>query len=273
MIAACLPRCWLLHGLSANGGVWTGWEYGGRWSAPDLPGHGAAPRLPSYSFDSIAAAVARGLDPDERVVVLGHSLGGVVGLALAGGSFGIDVHGVVALGVKVAWTDDELARAQALAAKPAATFATRGDAAARFLRVAGLEGLVDTDHPAVARGVAEDADGWRLTADPTTIGVGAPDMPALLAAAAAPVVLARGEHDPLQTTEQLRELDPAAVELRRPRPLRPAGRFRRRLGARPPTPRGMTSRQPPQAAAGPRGSTRARSAVSRRGPGERAGSS
>ena len=175
------PTLLLLHGLSANGGVWTGWEYGGRWSAPDLPGHGAAPRLPSYSFDSIAAAVARGLDPDERVVVLGHSLGGVVGLALAGGSFGIDVHGVVALGVKVAWTDDELARAQALAAKPAATFATRGDAAARFLRVAGLEGLVDTDHPAVARGVAEDADGWRLTADPTTIGVGAPDMPALLA--------------------------------------------------------------------------------------------
>jgi len=208
------PTLLLLHGLSANGGVWTGWEYGGRWSAPDLPGHGAAPRLPSYSFDSMAAAVARGLDPNERVVVLGHSLGGVVGLALAGGSSGVDVHGVVALGVKVAWTDDELARAQALAAKPPATFATRDDAAARFLRVAGLEGLVDTDHHAVARGIAEAPDGWRLTADPTAIGVGAPDMPALLAAAATPVVLARGEHDPLQTTEQLRELDPAAVELR-----------------------------------------------------------
>jgi alpha-beta hydrolase superfamily lysophospholipase len=53
--------------------------------------------------------VAASLDPGERVVVLGHSLGGVVGLALAAGSFGVDVQGVVALGVKVAWTDDERA--------------------------------------------------------------------------------------------------------------------------------------------------------------------
>jgi pimeloyl-ACP methyl ester carboxylesterase len=101
--------------LSANGGVWAeferllGRDWSGRWSAPDLPGHGAAPRLPHYSFDALASAVAASLDPGERVVVLGHSLGGVVGLALAAGSFGVDVQGVVALGVKVAWTDDERA--------------------------------------------------------------------------------------------------------------------------------------------------------------------
>ena len=141
------------------------------------------------------------------------SLGGVVGLALAGGRFGVDVRRVVALGVKVVWTEDELARAQALAARPPATFDSRADAAARFLRVSGLAGLVDADHPAVGRGIAAEADGWRLTADPATIGVGAPDMRALLAGAKAPVVLARGEHDGLQTTEQLREPDPHAVEL------------------------------------------------------------
>jgi pimeloyl-ACP methyl ester carboxylesterase len=39
-------------------------------------------------------------------------------------------------------------------------------------------------------------------------------MRGVLATANAPVVLARGEHDALQTTEQLHELDPAAVELR-----------------------------------------------------------
>ena len=38
-------------------------------------------------------------------------------------------------------------------------------------------------------------------------------MRGLLAAADAPLVLARGENDPLQTTAQLRELDPDAVEL------------------------------------------------------------
>jgi pimeloyl-ACP methyl ester carboxylesterase len=210
----------LLHGLSANGGVWAELEalleqeYDGRWSAPDLPGHGAAPRLPRYSFGSLAAAVAADLKPGEPVVVIGHSLGGVVGLELADGSHGFHVQGVVALGVKVAWTEDELARAQALAARPSTTFGSREEAAARFLRVAGLEGLVGHDHPAVAKGVARDGEGWRLTADPLTIGVGAPDMRGLLATANAPVVLARGEHDALQTTEQLHELDPAAVELR-----------------------------------------------------------
>jgi pimeloyl-ACP methyl ester carboxylesterase len=209
----------LLHGLGANRGVWTEFErvlereWDGRRLAPDLPGHGAAPCLGSYSFGSLASAVADSLEPAEPVVVLGHSLGGVVGLVLAAEESGVDVHGVVALGVKVAWTDDELARAQALAARPPVTFATREEAAARFLRVAGLEGLVDTDHPAVSRGIAEEAGGWRLAIDAATFGVGAPDMPALLAAAEAPVVLARGERDPLQTTAQLRALDPAAVEL------------------------------------------------------------
>jgi pimeloyl-ACP methyl ester carboxylesterase len=145
--------------------------------------------------------------------VIGHSLGGVVGLELANGTHGVDVRGVVALGVKVAWTDDELAKAQALAAKPPAAFASRDDAATRFLLVSGLTGLVTAEHPAVERGVANQGDTWRLTADPAAIGVGAPDMRGLLAAASAPVMLARGEFDPLQTTEQLRELDPGAVEL------------------------------------------------------------
>ena len=230
------PTLLLLHGLGANRGVWTDWErmlereYPGRWRAPDLPGHGAAPRLWRYSFDSLATAVAEGLEPGQPVVVVGHSLGGVVGLALAGGRFGVDVRRVVALGVKLVWTEDELARAQALAARPPATFDSRADAAARFLRVSGLDGLVDADHPAVGRGIAREADGWRLTADPATIGVGAPDMRALLAGAKAPVVLARGEHDGLQTTEQLRELDPHAVESRASATT-PRSRIRRRVGA------------------------------------------
>jgi pimeloyl-ACP methyl ester carboxylesterase len=112
------PTLLLLHGLSANGGVWAELEshlesdWDGRRSAPDLPGHGTAPRIPHYSFGSLAAAVAADLESGEPVVVIGHSLGGVVGLELAGGAYGVDVRGVVALGVKVAWTEDELANAR-----------------------------------------------------------------------------------------------------------------------------------------------------------------
>jgi len=79
--------------------------------------------------------------------------------------------------------------------------------------VSGLTGLVGTDHPAVERGITNEGSAWRLTADPATIGVGAPDLRRLLAGAKTEVVLARGEHDPLQTSEQLRELDPNAIEL------------------------------------------------------------
>lgn len=49
--------------------------------------------------------------------------------------------------------------------------------------------------------------------DPASFAVGRPDLPGLLAAARAPVVLARGEHDALVSTEQLAALVPAPVVL------------------------------------------------------------
>ena len=83
------PQLLLLHGLGATGDVWNGWRssldraWPGRWLAPDLPGHGGSPPLPAYTFDGLASAVAEVVDQDSPTVVLGHSLGGVVGLALA----------------------------------------------------------------------------------------------------------------------------------------------------------------------------------------------
>ncbi len=50
--------------------------------------------------------------------MLGHSLGGVVGLALAGGGSGMSVQAVIGLGIKVAWTGEELDRARAAAHRP-----------------------------------------------------------------------------------------------------------------------------------------------------------
>ena len=49
--------------------------------------------------------------------------------------------------------------------------------------------------------------------DPGAFAVGAPDMPQLLARCQAPVTLARGEHDPMNTDEQFARLGVPAVTL------------------------------------------------------------
>jgi pimeloyl-ACP methyl ester carboxylesterase len=206
------PLVLLLHGLGATADVWggVGAALGDRaWLAPDLPGHGGSPAPPEYTFAAVADAVAPLLDPAGTVVV-GHSFGGVVALHLAGRP---GVRGVVGVGIKVAWTPDELARAAALAQRPAPEFANRDEAVARHLRVAGLTGLLDPADPAVDAGVRPSGSGWRTALDPRAFGVGEPGVAGLVAAAAAPVILARGELDPLVSTAKLAELVPDPVVL------------------------------------------------------------
>jgi len=145
--------------------------------------------------------------------VLGHSLGGVVGLALASGRFTVPVRAVIGLGIKVAWTGEDLDRAQAAARRPPAWFTSRDEAAARYLRVSGLAGLLPADDPAVDAGLREQDGRWRLALDPGAFAVGAPDMAELIARSQAPVTLARGEHDPMNTDEQLARLGVPAVTL------------------------------------------------------------
>jgi pimeloyl-ACP methyl ester carboxylesterase len=212
------PLLVLLHGLGATGDVWNGWaallqrRWPGRWLAPDLPGHGGSAPLAGYTFDGLAAAVAELIPADVPTVVLGHSLGGVVGLALAARR-ATAVRGVVGLGIKVAWSDEDLHRAQALARRPRAWYPARDEAAARYLRVAGLDGLLAPDDPAVLAGLARQDDRWGLALDPAAFGVGRPDMPRLLAGCPAPLVLARGADDPMNTDEQLAALGVPAVTL------------------------------------------------------------
>ena len=202
----------LLHGLGATGGVWRG-QHG---VAPDLPGHGSAGWDAPYSFTRHAEAVLPLLGADP-VTVVGHSMGGVVGLVLA--AMAPDrVRLVVGLGIKVSWPPEDAARAEAMAVRPVATYDTRDEAVDRFLRVSGLAGLVAPDDPLVDEAVVDlsaagEGSGWRLAQDPRTFGVGVPDMAELLAAVACRVVLARGERDPMVTHEQLAALVPEPVTL------------------------------------------------------------
>jgi hypothetical protein len=65
----------------------------------------------------------------------------------------------------------------------------------------------------VDAGLREQDGRWRLSMDPLAFAVGAPDMPQLLARSQAPVTLARGKHDAMNTDEQLTRLGVPTVTL------------------------------------------------------------
>lgn len=56
----------------------------------------------------------------------------------------------------------------------------------------------------LSRGVVKVNDGWRLSQDPRTFAVAGAPFSTLTSSANARVVLARGEHDPMVSTEELR---------------------------------------------------------------------
>jgi pimeloyl-ACP methyl ester carboxylesterase len=216
------PRLILLHGLGATQGVWAPMlktaaeRWPGPVEAPDLRGHGHAPHADSYTLDAFAGDIAelvRERGDADGYAVLGHSMGGVVALALASGRFASPPLGALGLGVKVAWSDEERAGLAKRAATPAKVFATREEAVERYLKSAGLSGLVATDSDMALEGVAETEGGWRLACDPRTAEVGPPPMATLTADARAPIALACGEHDPMVNVDQLRAWDPKAEML------------------------------------------------------------
>jgi pimeloyl-ACP methyl ester carboxylesterase len=203
----------LLHGLGATGDVWHGVheqlaDGPCRWITPDLPGHGGSAELDRYTYGHMAAELAPLLDDEEQVVILGHSLGGVLGLTLASGWFGCAVDRVCGLGIKVAWSAAELSGAKAYSERPNKLYLGRTEAAERYLKVSGLGGLVEHDDRRVDHGLVGTPDGWRLSCDPLTFAVGRPDVPGLLAATQAEAVLAVGENDQMCSPEQMREVDP-----------------------------------------------------------------
>lgn len=213
------PVLALLHGLGANGAVWDGLKpflarhWRGKWLIPDFRGHGRSFHRAPYGMGIHAADVAALLQQDEELIIVGHSMGGAVGIALATGIFGVRVRRVVAFSVKVDWSDDDVSRAQAVAQAPCRMFATEAEAIERYLRVAGLKGIVAPDSAVAKRGICERQGQFRLAADPLTNALGTPDFTRIARAANAPLHLLCGERDNITRAESMRRLGAAVTEL------------------------------------------------------------
>jgi pimeloyl-ACP methyl ester carboxylesterase len=209
------PLLVLLHGQGANGAVFEplvqALAWPGRVVIPDLRGHGRSPHATHYGMAHHAADVADLFEPNTLVHVVGHSMGGAVALVLASGLFGVRVARVSAFGIKVNWTVDELAKAEGFATTPARWFASRAEAADRFIRVSGLAGYATPSDRVVDAGIVEQSGKWRLAADNATvraaIGPVAADM---VATARCPVRLFCGARDPMVTAGELAPLDAKA---------------------------------------------------------------
>jgi pimeloyl-ACP methyl ester carboxylesterase len=211
----------LVHGLAATARVWAPMleqaprRWPGRWIALDLRGHGGSASRDRYAIADYAEDVARLVENEVQagpITLLGHSLGGVVALALAEGTFGIYPAAVYGLGIKVAWSDTELARMAELSTRPTKSFASRDEAVVHYGRQSGL-GKLESDSPLAERGVLTGDGGWRTAVDMRAYAIAAPPMAEMIASAQCPVRLARGGTDPMVSLEQLRAFDKAALSI------------------------------------------------------------
>ena len=201
------PLLLLLHGLGATKEVWAPVmelleaRWPGAWIAPDFPGHGASSPCAHDSYGAYAAAIASLVPKDRKVIVMGHSLGGVVGMLLGSGLFGFQVSSVHALSVKVRWTAEEIARICEFSRTPAKYFDSKEEAVARYLRVSGLHGLVGETAPSAQAGVIAEGGRHRLAALPATNGVAGGDGDMVRSICKTPVFYATGGADPIAPAE------------------------------------------------------------------------
>jgi pimeloyl-ACP methyl ester carboxylesterase len=207
------PVVVFLHGSGASAAVWRPvlerLAAGGarhRWLAVDLPGHGRSEHSGDYSpggyADAVAGAVAARLGADAAartpLVVVGHSLGGLIGLALADPARGLHVASVVVIAMKVVWTEEELARRAAVAGRAPRVFPDERSATELFGRVSGMREAPFTDADR-ATGVTGTADGYRLSADPGITAAPpatADEIRAIRRRVTCPIVPICGDSDP-----------------------------------------------------------------------------
>jgi len=206
----------LLHGLGANSSVWSGLisradrEGNTRWAAPDLRGHGRSPYDGPYGYGMHAADIAALLEDEDPacVTVAGHSLGGVVAALLGGGLFGPPPSRIAALGVKLSWSTDEVDRARQVAGRPSRSFASQAEAIQRYLKVSGLEGLVDPASEEARLGSIGGEGGYGVAMDPRVFSAVGPSIVDIMGAVRVLMRLAAGSADPMVSADEMRRFDP-----------------------------------------------------------------
>lgn len=209
----------LLHGLGATGAVWRGVrdiieeKKLGRWIIPDMRGHGRSDWATSYGLGEHSNDMAELLRDHEKIIIVGHSMGGLIGLSMATGWFGLNIVGIVVIGTMINWNDGDTERLNALAEKPSRWFDTKDEAVERYLKVSGLYGVVSPDDPMIASGLRQDGGKYRLAADNATGTIGGPWMSMLMSVVECPIILAAGEHDPIVNAENYRPHDENAIAI------------------------------------------------------------
>ena len=124
----------MLHGLGATGDVWNDVRDQiekhklGRWIIPDMRGHGRSDWTKTYGLGEHSSDLADLARDRDKIIIVGHSMGGLVGLSLATGWFGINIIGMIVIGTIIKWSSDETERYSALAKKPIRWFNNRDQA-------------------------------------------------------------------------------------------------------------------------------------------------
>ncbi|MDH7799008.1 MULTISPECIES: alpha/beta hydrolase [unclassified Beijerinckia] len=205
------PLVVLVHGLNANGDIWqpliaaaTDWP--GRFLIPDLRGHGRSFHAAPYSYAGYAADVASLCLQNEEIIVVGHSLGGVIAVALATGWFGVTVRHAVAISVKTHWSADEITKLRSLANRDPRLFADRSEALDWYLKVSGLSGLTPSDSPLAASGIHQSQGGYRLASDQKIYAATGPAVEDFAGIAKAPIHWVAGTRDAMLSADDLRSV-------------------------------------------------------------------
>ena len=232
----------LLHGMGGNRRLWDGLvalvtEPGGAGPgsarsggagqganydiiAPDLAGHGQAPHLPAYGFDAHAHSILERVGGElagEPLWIIGHSLGGAVGITLASmdsQDTGLDVRGVVSVGMKTAWSARDVSLLHRVADKGVLWFDTCHQAAERYVTLNGLSGILAPDAAGALAGVTSVDDRWRFSGDPEAFRLSPTPIARYVAAMRSPLLLASGVDDAMSPPSSLEHLGGPVTALR-----------------------------------------------------------
>ncbi|MDN5913558.1 MAG: alpha/beta hydrolase [Pseudonocardia sp.] len=168
------PSLVVVHGGTAHAQWW--WPVAARFARdhrvvlPDLSGHGTSDHREEYSFDGWATelvAVIEKAVPGRPTTLVGHSIGGLVCLAVAASRPDL-VAGVITCDTLLTDPDAEpprVAGRHGAGPRPAPTYGSVGEARARFRTLPPQDGYADyvLDH-VVPHSLRQDGErwGWRF---------------------------------------------------------------------------------------------------------------